>query len=104
MTGSGSVSTERTSEEQSSIDGGSNINMAQIDRMSSFGGSSGNITPNVNYSRILKESSSTETEVPHHESSQESVEESIHHASSGVMVIKLFINFLTSKNRRRDHK
>lgn len=60
--------------------------MGQIDPMSSFGGNPGNITPNISNSRILKESSSTETEVPPHESSQESVDEQMHHPGSNVMV------------------
>ncbi|XP_055701600.1 protein bric-a-brac 1 isoform X5 [Phlebotomus papatasi] len=80
--GSGSVSTtERTSgEEHSNMEGGpsgqgqSTIHMSHMDPMSSFGTAS-NLTSTISNARIIKESPSSDTEQPQHESSQESVDE-----------------------------
>lgn len=54
------------------------MNITQMDQMSSFGGNSGNLTPNISSTRILKESPSTENEPQQHESSQESVDDANH--------------------------
>ncbi|XP_059615703.1 longitudinals lacking protein, isoforms H/M/V isoform X1 [Phlebotomus argentipes] len=86
--GSGSVSAaERTSgEEHSNLEGGpsgaSAIHMQHMDPMSSFATAS-NLTSTISNARIIKDSPSSDTEQPQHETSQESVDEqgSVQHHS-----------------------
>ncbi|KAJ6640820.1 Protein tramtrack, beta isoform, partial [Pseudolycoriella hygida] len=81
MWGSGSASTERTSEEHSSIEGSSGLNMSQtqMDQMTAFGPAPTNLSSQHNLAnpKMMKESLSTE-DIPQHDSSQESIDE-VHH-------------------------
>lgn len=65
------------------------MNISAMDPITTYGSNQGNITTNINNTRMLKNSSSTETEAPNQESSQESVETSLHHTGVPVMVKKL---------------
>lgn len=76
IAGSGSASTERTSEEHSSIEGQAGINMSQIDP---FGGSAPtNLSQNVNNTKIIKESCNPDATNQPHDATHETVDAGNH--------------------------